>query len=85
MSVGVVVPNNLWILELHCLPVDAPFYLIGNSLLGAIRCHPHCCVIWLLHSMNMKVVAINYAINDTNIAYLLPNKVLLHRLSVNII
>ena len=81
----VVVSNNLWILELHRLPIDAPFYLISTYLQGSVCCHQHCGVIWLLHSMNMKMLAINYSRNGIIIVYILPIKVLLCRLSIKII
>ena len=83
--VGVLVPNNLQIIELHRLPVNAPFSLTANSLQGAIFCRQHHGVIRILHSINMEVLIINYSRNGIIIAYLLSIKVLLCRLSVNII
>ena len=85
MSVSVVVTNNLWILEPHYLPIDIPFSLIVTSIQGDICCHKNHGVIWLLHSMNTEVLAINYSRNCISITYLLTIKVLLHRLSVDII
>ena len=85
MLVGVVVTNNVWVLEPHRIPIDAPFSLIATYLQGSICCHQHHGVIWLLNSVNMKVVAINYFRNLIIIAYLLPIKVLLCRISINII
>ena len=85
LFVVVVVPNNIWILETYHLPIDTSFYLLVTSLQGAICCHQHHSVLWILHSTSMKVLAINYSIYVIIIAYLLPIKVLLHHLSVNII
>ena len=85
IPVGVVVLNNIWTLKLHHLPIDAPFSLVVTSLQGALCCHQHHGVIWFLHSMNMKVLAINYSRNGISIAYLLPTRVLFHHLFVNII
>ena len=73
MSEGVVVPNNIWILEPCSIPIGAPFYLISTYLQGVICCHQHYGVIWILHSMNMEMLAINYCSNGIRIAYLLPS------------
>ena len=62
MSVDVLVPKNIWILEPHCLPVDAPLSLIATSIHGAICCNKHDCLIWLLNYIDMKVLDIYYSI-----------------------
>ena len=85
MSVGVVVPNNIWVLELHRLPIDAQFYILATSIQGYICCYQHHGVIWILHPMNMKFLVINYYINVIGIAYLLPRKVLICRLSIKVL
>ena len=84
MLVGVVFPKNLQILEPHCLPIDATFSLNSTSLLLAIFCHQHHGVIQILCSINLEVLVINCSINGIIIAYLLPIKMLLHRLYVNL-
>ena len=76
MVVCVAVTNNLWIFKPHHLPVDLPFYITATYIQGIICCHQHHDVIWLLHSMNMEVLAIHYSIN---IAYLLPSMVFMSR------
>ena len=85
ITVGEVVPNNFWILQLHRLPVDAPFSIIVPSLQVAICWHQHHGVIWILSSMNMEVLATNYSKNSIRIPYLLPRKLVFHLLFVNII
>ena len=85
MSVALAVPNNIWIIEQHRLIIEVPFYLIVTSIQGVIYFHKHYGVIWVLHSMNMEVLAINYSKNGIIIYYQLPIKVLFHHLSVNII
>ena len=77
--------EKLWILEQYRLPIDAPFYIVATSLQEDICCHHHHSEIWLLHSMNMKMLAINYSRNGIIIVYILPIKVLLCRLSIKII
>ena len=67
-----------------CLPIDAPFSLISTSLQRAICCHQHHGVIWILHSMNMTVLVINYSRNGPSIAYLIPIKGLICHLYINI-
>ena len=64
--------KNIWILEPHRLPISALFPIIYTSLRGAICCHQHHGVIWILNSMNMKVLDINYSRNVISIAHLLP-------------
>ena len=62
----------------YFLPVDAPFYIIATSLRGAICFHQNHCVTWLLHSINIEVLAISYSSNDIIIAYFLPSIVLMY-------
>ena len=75
---GELVPNNIHILEPHCLPVDLMFYLIYTYLQGAICFYKNHGVINILHSINMEVLDINYSINGISIAYLFTSKVTLH-------
>ena len=83
MLLGVVVLNNIWILELYRIPIDAEFSLVATSLQVDICCHQRHGVIFILHSMCMELLAINYSRNDTSIASLLPRKVTLRRVSIN--
>ena len=85
MKVVVVVPNNLWILSPWCLPIDALFSLIATSHQGYRCCHQNYGVVSIFHSMNMKGLDITDYGNGIIISYPLPRKVLLHRLSINII
>ena len=71
ISVGVVVPKNIFILEQNYLPTDALFSIIITSIQGAICRHQHHGVIWILHFMNLEVLAINYSSNSISISYIL--------------
>ena len=72
MSLVVVIPNNIYILEALRLLIDTHVYLISNSTQGTICYYQHHGVIWLLNFMNMEVLAIRYYSNGISITYLLP-------------
>ena len=84
MLVDVVVTNNLD----NCNALSPHWRAIvphWNFFQVATCCNQHFGIVWLLHYINIKFLYINYSRNGTKTAYILPIKVILHCLSINII